>query len=185
MDNVHRHILHIEKNIASIDVLKQSLSAAGFELTVTEDTQTALKKLESGIYTLIIKDISEGCVDVDILNAAKVYNPEAKTILLVDTWDTENWTDKHWMYSDDILLKPYSISEYMARVALWTRKIRRASSTPKGLMIPVCWSCKKIRDDHEHNPGTGLWLGFDDFFLKKFGMLVTRSYCPECVRQAL
>jgi len=46
-------------------------------------------------------------------------------------------------------------------------------------MIPICASCKKVRDDE------GLWEQMEVFFLNHSNLRFSHGICPECSRKAL
>ena len=54
-----------------------------------------------------------------------------------------------------------------------------------GRLLPVCCSCKKIRDDRgETSPGA-VWMTVEEFMSRKAGFHVTSTYCPECAKVAI
>ncbi len=59
------------------------------------------------------------------------------------------------------------------------RELRTALDNVKTLraLLPVCASCKKIRDDK------GYWEAVDAYIIKQGLARVTHSLCPDCIRQ--
>ena len=45
-----------------------------------------------------------------------------------------------------------------------------------GRMIPVCSSCKKIRDDQ------GRWIPLETYLMTRWGVEPTHTICPECAK---
>ena len=44
-------------------------------------------------------------------------------------------------------------------------------------LLPICSSCKKIRDDK------GYWNQIEEYIEKRSGAEFTHSICPECARK--
>jgi hypothetical protein len=42
-------------------------------------------------------------------------------------------------------------------------------------LLPICSSCKKIRDD------AGYWQQVDNYFAKRSGLRFTHGICPDCL----
>ena len=59
------------------------------------------------------------------------------------------------------------------------RQLRAAAENVKTLrgLLPVCASCKKIRDDQ------GYWAAVDAYIVKQGLGNVSHSICPDCIRQ--
>ncbi|MHB8773218.1 MAG: response regulator [Syntrophales bacterium] len=94
--------------------------------------------------------------------------------------------------ADDYLGKPYHQGELSARVEVGRRmvemkealaakveELRRALDQIKTLrgIIPICASCKKIRDD------AGYWNQLEAFIRDHSEAEFSHSICPECVRK--
>ncbi|MEQ2006685.1 MAG: response regulator [Limisphaerales bacterium] len=59
------------------------------------------------------------------------------------------------------------------------RELRAAAENVRTLrgLLPVCASCKKIRDDH------GYWQAVDAYIVKQGLGQVSHGMCPECIRK--
>jgi hypothetical protein len=51
--------------------------------------------------------------------------------------------------------------------------------------LPMCCVCKKIRDDSGRQPGTGEWIGIEQFIHEQAKLDITSSYCPDCARKTM
>jgi phosphoserine phosphatase RsbU/P len=94
--------------------------------------------------------------------------------------------------ADDYLAKPFDPGELRARVEVGRRiielqanlsdkvqKLEKALSEVKTLsgLIPICASCKKIRDD------LGFWNQVEAYISDNSDARFTHSICPDCVKK--
>jgi hypothetical protein len=65
------------------------------------------------------------------------------------------------------------------RVAMRTRELQTALDTIKTLhgIIPICASCKKIRDDR------GSWNQLETYISEHTDAAFTHGICPDCARR--
>ncbi|MFI5337850.1 MAG: ANTAR domain-containing response regulator [Opitutales bacterium] len=52
-----------------------------------------------------------------------------------------------------------------------------AEARTLGGLLPICCSCKKIRDDQ------GYWSQVESYLSQRTGVQFTHSYCPECLEK--
>ncbi len=180
-----KKILHVGTPFPAGEESGQTLFDPSYQLITLDNTIDALQELNSGNVSLVVKDSDIGSIsDIEFFETAKRNNPEVMTLLVIDSWDHEALKDGLCQYCDDVLVKPYRIEEYRARIRFLLPKARRRHKFD-GMIVPVCWSCHKIRDDFGNKQGAGPWRDLDEFFVEKFGLLITRSYCPDCIRHIL
>ncbi|HDQ14100.1 MAG TPA: response regulator [Sediminispirochaeta sp.] len=92
----------------------------------------------------------------------------------------------------DYITKPFEEKEVLARVRTHVelRKIRKeqeqliaqlqqALSEVKQLreIIPICASCKKVRDDQ------GYWIQVEQYLSEHSGSQISHGLCPDCMRE--
>jgi hypothetical protein len=64
----------------------------------------------------------------------------------------------------------------VAGLTLLYKRAKRDIATLQGL-LPICASCKKIRDDK------GYWEGIEHYIEKHSDVLFTHSICPACIQK--
>lgn len=59
------------------------------------------------------------------------------------------------------------------------RELKQALNEVKTLsgLLPICASCKKIRDDH------GYWKQLESYFSEHSEVHFSHSLCPECLKK--
>jgi hypothetical protein len=68
---------------------------------------------------------------------------------------------------------------YSAELAKKNRELQEALDNIKTLsgMLPICASCKKIREDK------GSWSGVESYITKHSEVLFSHGICPECEKK--
>jgi len=94
--------------------------------------------------------------------------------------------------ANDYLAKPFDVGELRARVEVGRRmvemqdelagkigELQRALAEIKTLrgIVPICASCKKIRDDH------GYWSQVEVYVRDRTEAEFSHSVCPECMKK--
>lgn len=94
--------------------------------------------------------------------------------------------------ANDYLTKPFNLGELRARIAVGQRlltaeaalaekidELRRTLDEVKTLrgMVPICSSCKKIRDDQ------GYWQQVETYVHAHTGAEFSHGICPDCMRR--
>ncbi len=85
----------------------------------------------------------------------------------------------------DYVVKPFRPEELTARVNTHIRLKKTISALEKALkeiktlkgMLPICSSCKKIRDDH------GYWNQIESYIMDHSEAEFTHGICPECAKK--
>ena len=67
----------------------------------------------------------------------------------------------------------------LGAIILYVRRLQEALNKVKTLsgMLPICASCKKIRDDN------GYWSGVETYVSKHTEVVFSHGLCPECEKK--
>lgn len=76
-------------------------------------------------------------------------------------------------FDERLLLMTIEVAIFRDRSEKEKKKLREEIQVLKG-MLPICASCKNIRDDK------GYWIQVEQFFAKNTGVDFTHSICPGC-----
>ena len=120
----------VEDESSIREIVRLHLSLAGFETEEIADGHTALKRLRTDRFDLVVLDVMLPGVDgVTLCRALRSGGPNQRAgVLMLTARDTE--PDKVIGLesgADDYLTKPFGVREFMARV---TAVLRRASGGP-------------------------------------------------------
>jgi hypothetical protein len=90
-----------------------------------------------------------------------------------------SWENEH-LEIDELLTVAFFLS--FALLAFWVRRwkdLKRALSEIKQLrgIIPICSSCKKIRDDK------GYWHQVEAYISEHSDAMFSHGICPECMKK--
>jgi DNA-binding response OmpR family regulator len=127
-----RRALIVEDEPSIREIVRLHLSLAGFETEEVADGRTALDRVRTDPFDLVVLDVMLPGVDgVTICRAMRSSGPNQRTgVLMLTARDTE--PDKVIGLesgADDYLTKPFGIREFMARVTAVLRRSSGATST--------------------------------------------------------
>jgi DNA-binding response OmpR family regulator len=127
-----RRALIVEDEPSIREIVRLHLSLAGFETEEVADGRTALDRVRTDPFDLVVLDVMRPGVDgVTICRAMRSSGPNQRTgVLMLTARDTE--PDKVIGLesgADDYLTKPFGIREFMARVTAVLRRSSGATST--------------------------------------------------------
>lgn len=121
-------------------------------ITGSGSEQIAIEALKAGVYDYIIKDVHGGYLEllpVTIHKVVEKYREKARRI---------------------------KVEEEREKLV---HELQRALANIKSLtgLLPICASCKKIRDDK------GYWHQVETYIKKHTEVDFTHSICPECIKK--
>ncbi len=181
-----KSILLVDDDILVLRSIGPFLSAQGYTVTEVSNPGMALGILEKERFDLVITDLVMGAVDgIAILRTAKQSDPLTQVIILTGYGDMFSVIEALRLEADDYLLKPCEMEEIQFKVdkcfeALeQSRKIKAYESS-----LPVCMSCKKVRDDQVDGPEQGTWISVEQYLFTRASVNASSTYCPEWFERA-
>ncbi len=169
--------------------LKKRLTELGYEVAgIKHSGQGAINGVEKSKPDIVLMDIMlKG--DIDGVTAAGEIKSrfEIPVIYLTAYSDDDTLARAKITEPFGYLLKPFEIRELHTaiEIALYKHKMERelaeARANIKVLQgfLPICASCKKIRDDK------GLWSQVESYIRDHSEADFTHSICPECVKKSM
>ena len=182
-------ILLVDDDLLILKIIKANLTEQGYDVTAASSGEEAIAILgrEEIPFDLVLTDlVMAGTDGISVLKKAKETDPDIAVLILTGHGDLESAINALRFKADDYLLKPcepevltFRIEKCMER-RLLTRKVKLFEK-----ILPACCVCGKIRDDTGVAPGSGTWMPFDVYVMKRAGVAVSHAYCPECAREAM
>lgn len=189
-------ILIAEDDAVSRRLLQAALAKWDFEIVVACDGNEAWQALQQkNPPSLIILDwLMPGMDGVEICRRARTLPQfrSAYIILLTGRIAKEDIIQGLDAGADDYVTKPFDPGELRARVSVGMRvaqlqlsladrvhELEAALAKVKTLsgMLPICASCKKIRDDK------GYWTQIESYIRHHSEAEFSHGFCPECARK--
>jgi two-component system OmpR family response regulator len=131
--NTSRRALIVEDESSIREIVRLHLSLAGFETDEVADGQTALHRLRTDRFDLVVLDVMLPGVDgVTLCRALRSGGPnERAAVLMLTARDTElEKVIGLESGADDYLTKPFGVREFMARVTAVLRRTSGGSNEP-------------------------------------------------------
>jgi len=184
-DEKSARILIVDDAPENIQILGVMLKKENYQINVAQSGPKALEILEQVLPNLILLDITMPEMDgYEVCERIK-QNPLTKdipVIFLTAKTETESIVRAFDVGAVDYLTKPFRKKELLVRVRTHL-ELRRSKQeleqalaeikTLKGI-IPICASCKKIRDD------AGYWNQVEVFIETHSDALFSHGICPDC-----
>ncbi|MEJ6402142.1 phosphate regulon transcriptional regulator PhoB [Yoonia sp. 2307UL14-13] len=124
------HVLIVEDEAAQREVLAYNLEAEGFRVTRAENGEEGLLCVEEDTPDVIVLDwMMPHLSGIEVCRRIKI-RPETRTIPIIMLSARSEEVDKVRGLetgADDYVVKPYSVSELMARVRTQLRRVRPAT----------------------------------------------------------
>ena len=190
-------ILIVDDEPINRQVLSSHLSGAGFELTLCSSGTEALESFGNvggPPFDLILLDLMmPGMSGYEVCREIRrQYGRDQLPVMLLTA--KAQLSDRLAGFQEganDYLIKPVAKRELIARVSaqlelLWVRRnleevVEQRSTMVDQLskLLPICASCKKIRDDN------GAWQHIEVYLQRQSGTKVTHGLCTGCAGQML
>ena len=189
-------VLIAEDDVTSHQILMAVLNKWGYEVVSTRNGREAWQALQDAASPrLAILDWMMPEMDgVEIIRKIRERS-ESKTmyiILLTAKGRKEDIVSGLETGADDYITKPFDREELHARVQVGQRVVELQCAledriqelqdaldqikTLKGL-IPMCASCKKIRDDE------GYWQQVETYIMERSEAEFSHGLCPDCLKK--
>jgi DNA-binding response OmpR family regulator len=110
-------ILFVDDDAELREIVKDQLTAAGYELDEAIDGETAITKLTKEDYDLILLDITmPGATGMDVLKFIKEKSLECRVIMLTGMVGLSVAIDSLKLGADDYITKPYHMEYLLASI---------------------------------------------------------------------
>ena len=189
-------ILIAEDDKTSCNILKALLTKQGYEVLETVDGAQALQEMQKpDAPSLAILDWLMPQMDgPEVVRRIRTVQSDQPPYIIILTVKSEKIDIVAGLDAgaDDYLAKPYDPGELYARVnvgrrilamqAAMAEKVHQLQNTLEHIktlrgIIPICASCKKIRDDK------GYWNQVEVYIRDHSDAEFSHGICPECVQK--
>jgi DNA-binding response OmpR family regulator len=191
-------ILIAEDDPVSRRLLQAALAKWGYEVMVASDGLQAWQALQQDPppVLLILDWLMPGMDGLEVCRKARSLPgyQSAYIILLTGKTSKEDVISGLDAGADDYVTKPFDPGELRARVSVGVRvaelqmslaervrELEAALAKVKTLsgLLPICASCKKIRDDK------GYWTQIESYIRHHSEAEFSHGFCPECAKSWL
>lgn len=195
-------IMVIDDTHASLKLLADILSAEGYQVRPADSGELALASVAANPPELILLDIlMPGMDGFEVLRRLKQREAsrDIPVIILSAVMETEQRVESLQLGAVDFITKPFQREELLARVQNYielrrlhvqaedraaelraaNNRLQAALADVRRLtgMLPICASCKKIRDD------TGFWKNVESYIAEHSEAVFSHGICPECEKK--
>ncbi|MEE9542627.1 MAG: response regulator [Thermodesulfobacteriota bacterium] len=175
-------IMVVDDEVVVAEDLKNRLENFGYDVTaIAHNGKEAIAGAEETRPDLVIMDIQlKG--EMDGIEAAELILSRFGISVLYLTAFSDDETLKRARVTLPFgyLIKPFVERELHSTIemALYRQKMEKEVKVLKGL-LPICASCKKIRDDK------GYWNQIEEYIRDNSEAEFTHGYCHECAEKLL
>lgn len=174
------HILVVEDEPVTRELLRRLLLAAGHEVTETADGAEAWKVLQSIRIPVVISDWE--MPELEGLDLCRNIRGRAGEytyfIMLTGKSGRAEYLEAMDGGVDDFLAKPLDAIDLQCRLRVADRilGLRKEVQQLEGL-LPICSYCKRIRDDGDR------WSSLEGFIEERSEAEFSHGICPDCYRK--
>ncbi|MCP4720154.1 MAG: response regulator [Desulfobacteraceae bacterium] len=191
----HKNILIVDDTPENLTVLRQILNEQGYRVRPALSGEIALKTIQADLPDLILLDIvMPGMDGYEVCTKLKA-DKATRDIPVIFISALKEIEDKMRSFSKggvDYISKPFQAEEVLARVKthltlysllnrLETQNIELKNAldevTQLQGLLPICASCKKIRDDK------GSWNILETYIEKHSEASFSHGMCPDCAKK--
>jgi len=188
-------ILIAEDDLVSRRVLQKNIEMWGHEVLVAKDGLEAWKMFIENKLQMVISDWMMPQMDgLTLCRKIRAANKSdyVYIILLTAKGRKEDIIEGMNAGADDYVTKPFDREELYVRIKAGERivsleqqlakqiqELQEALAHVKRLqgLVPICASCKKIRDDK------GYWSEVESYIQEHSDAVFSHSLCPECAKK--
>lgn len=167
-------ILIVDDEFLNIKLLGNLLKSEGYSLEFATDGESALEWLKLEDFDLILLDVMmPGINGFEVCEQLKANPMKAHIPIIFLTARTEqNDILKGFeVGGSDYVTKPFNLTELLARIRVQVElKVLRG-------FIPICSSCKSVRDDE------GAWERIEQYVESRSKALFSHTVCPDCMEE--
>lgn len=171
MTKKNKLVLVIEDNLENQRVIGSLLRENGYDVGISSSGEKALEFLDNEHPDLILLDVM--MPEMDGFEVCRLIKKDLSlkhipVIFLTAKTNTKDIVRGFEVGGVDYVSKPFSSEELLARIRTHIElKILRG-------FIPICSSCKKIRDDQ------GYWQSIEQYIQENSDVVLSHSLCPTC-----
>lgn len=188
-------IMIVDDILENVELLMELLSKEGFLVRTANDGELALRSIRAKVPELILLDIRMSGMDgFEVCSRLKAEAGTSQIpVIFISAFGDEKQKVKGFEVGGvDYVTKPFSPAEVISRVKTHVTLRRtqvelenRAGQLENALaqvkrlksLLPICSSCKKIRDDQ------GYWQEIEDYISEHADVDFSHSICPDCMRE--
>ena len=188
-------ILIVDDTHSALDLLTGVLVREGYDVRPAATGELALASVAAARPDLILLDIRMPGLDgFEVLRRLKAREEsrDIPVIFISVSTELKERVEGLRLGAVDFITKPFQAEELLARVATHlelsrlrarleqqTAELRDALAKVKTLsgFIPICASCKKVRDDR------GFWSQIEDYLSEHSDAELSHGLCPDCLRE--
>jgi len=109
------NVLIVEDEPAVGALLAEAIASAGYATVVVSDGTTALDRVRSGNFALVVSDIRMPGIDgLELLRRIKAFAPEIEVVMVTALSDVERAREMIRLGASDYLTKPFNLDEVVA-----------------------------------------------------------------------
>jgi DNA-binding NtrC family response regulator len=126
MNRPKTHLLVVDDDPVTLDLLKEVLSKEGYEVTTASSGEDAITRGMENIFDIIITDVRMGEKDgIEVLRSFKKISPETTVIVITAFGSIENAIEAIREGAFDYISKPFKLEEikFTTQMALEHRKL--------------------------------------------------------------
>ena len=188
-------IMIVDDILENVELLMELLSKEGFVVRTANDGELALRSIRAKAPELILLDIRMSGMDgFEVCSRLKAEAGTSQIpVMFISAFGDEKQKVKGFEVGGvDYVTKPFSPAEVISRVKTHVTlrrtqvelenravQLENALAQVKRLnsLLPICSSCKKIRDDQ------GYWQQIEDYISEHADVDFSHSICPDCMRE--
>ena len=202
--NPEQHILIVDDSAADLLYLNRLLTTEGREISTATTGEEAVETVSAHDFAVVVLDVQlPGMDGYETAERIRANAEEGSGVPIIFVTATRTAADQVFKGYDsgavDYLFKPVEPSLLRSKVqvfcelhgqrnviAVQLKEIRtkneeleqrlREIKTLRGL-IPICASCKKVRDD------SGYWESIESYVSERSAAEFSHSVCPDCAAE--
>lgn len=180
-------ILLIEDEAAVISLIERGLKEKGLEVSIAMDGNTGLQMIRDHQFNLVILDLMlPGINGIQICKEIRSLGHDLPVLMLTALGSTENIVTGLDSGADDYMVKPFKMTELVARVnALGRRTLKKTPAQDAHILqiadLQLDTDAKLARRNDEIIPLTSTEYKLLEFFMKNQSRVLSRMELLENV----
>jgi len=190
-------ILAVDDTPGNLKLLVDTLSAEGYQVRTADNGELALAAIAASPPELILLDIRMPGLDgFQVCRWLKAQENlrEIPVVFISSAREVKDRVEGLRLGAVDYITKPFKREELLARVhthlelsRLRARQEKLIHELQEALakirqlsgMLPICASCKKVRDDK------GYWSQIETYISKHSEAEFSHGLCPDCAKRTM